>query len=179
MVMTVVAILSGGILAGVYRVAQPLVERQAEKELKEAIFSVLPQATSYDEMKKGDLIIYQGLDDQGNLEGIAFVASGSGYQGKVRVMVGMNQELTYLQGMKVLESVETPGLGGKITSQWFQDQFKGLAAKPKIEYVKGRKIEKPNEIQAITGATISTRAIVEMINQKATRVKETLGVVTK
>jgi len=92
MVMTVVAILSGGILAGVYRVAQPLVERQAEKELKEAIFSVLPQATSYDEMKKGDLIIYQGLDDQGNLEGIAFVASGSGYQGKVRVMVGMNQE---------------------------------------------------------------------------------------
>ncbi|MBI5286392.1 MAG: FMN-binding protein, partial [Deltaproteobacteria bacterium] len=52
----------------------------------------------------------------------------------------------------------------------FKDQFKGLAIEPMVEYVKNRKPDKPNQIQAITGATITTKAVVNGLNEGIKRV---------
>jgi electron transport complex protein RnfG len=65
----------------------------------------------------------------------------------------------------VLESVETPGLGGEIVSRAFKGQFASLEFMPEIECVKGKK-EKPNEIEAITGATISSMSVANILNRK-------------
>lgn len=175
LVLTVTAILSGGILASVYRVAEPRIEEHRLRELKEAIFIVLPNTVDYKVLKKEGIKIYIGVDKAGETTGYAFLSVGPGFQGKIKMMVGLDRERKHLTGMKVLEQVETPGLGNRISEEKFQDQFKGLNFEPKIEYVKNKKPEKPNQIQAITGATISSRAVVEAINRDVKRVVKLLN----
>ena len=168
LVLTVIGAVSGGILAGVFHVADPLIQANREKELKEAIFVVLPEAKDYKILEKGidktKVIVYQGLDADGNLVGLAFIADGGGFQGNIRIMVGLSVDYLKLKGIKVIEQNETPGLGNRIKEPAFEGQFKGLEIKPKVEYIKYRKPEKPNQIQAITGATISSDAVVKNIN---------------
>lgn len=174
LVLTVIGAVSGGILAGVFHIADPLIQANREKELKEAIFIVLPEAKDYKILEKGidktKVIVYQGLDADGKPVGLAFIADGGGFQGNIRIMVGLGLDYLKLKGIKVLEQNETPGLGNRIKEPAFEGQFKGLEIKPKVEYIKYRKPEKPNQIQAITGATISSDAVVKNINNAVEKV---------
>ncbi|MBE9531862.1 MAG: RnfABCDGE type electron transport complex subunit G [Proteobacteria bacterium] len=172
LVLTVTAILVGAVLAFAYQMFYPRIEANRIAEEKRAIFAVLDGAASYDiiereiDGKKGKetIKIFKGLNAAGGHVGYAFIAEGPGFQAKIKMMVGLNFEFKKLLGMKVLEQLETPGLGNKIVEDKFTDQFSGLAFTPKIEYLKNKKPEKDNEIQAITGATISSKAVVEAIN---------------
>ncbi len=175
-VLTATAVFSGAILASVYRLAAPLIEQNRLRELKEAIFIVLPDARDYETVEVDDYTYYRGLDKDGSTVGYAFVAEGPGFQGKIRMMVGLSRDLQTLTGMKVLEQVETPGLGNRIAEDEFQSQFKRLHFKPEITYVKNKKPSKPNEIQAITGATISSRSVVATLNKE---IKKILKVIDK
>ena len=74
--------------------------------------------------------------------------------------------------LEILEQVETPGLGTKVTETPFTDQFKQLKTSPLINWVKGVEPENPNEIQAITGATISSKAVVAIINSGIEKMKK-------
>ena len=66
--------------------------------------------------------------------------------------------------MEVLESRETPGLGSRIADDpGFHSQFNDLAVEPQVVLVKGHG-DKPNDVDAITGATISSTAVVKIIN---------------
>lgn len=163
--LTFTGILSGGVLASVYKVAAPLIEQNRLRELKEAIFVVLPEAKDYETIEKDDLTIYKGINADGDVIGYSFVAVGPGFQGKIKMMVGIKIDFLNLLGMKVLDQVETPGLGNRIGEDKFQNQFKELNIRPKIEPIKNKKPEKPNQIQTITGATISSVAVVETINK--------------
>ena len=102
--------------------------------------------------------------------GIAFKADGGGFQGNIGLMVGLETSYLKLRAIEVLEQLETPGLGDRIREEAFKDQFKGLEVKPRVEYIKYRKPEKPNQIQAITGATISSEAVVKNINNAIAKV---------
>lgn len=172
--LTVVAVLSGLILSAVFNSADPLIQANREKELKESIFLVLPEARDYRAVEKGagkeKFTVYIGLDSGGEPVGVAFKADGGGFQGNIAIMVGMGLDYLELRGIKVLEQLETPGLGNRIKEPAFEDQFKGLDVTPKIEYIKNRKPEKPNQIQAITGATISSEAVVKNINNAISKV---------
>ena len=163
-VLTVIGLLVGGILSSVNYFAAPLIEANRLRELKKAIFYVLPEAKDYETIEKDDMIIYKGIGENNEIVGYTFTAEGSGYQANIKLMVGLQTDLAKLKGMKVLEQLETPGLGNYIEGDDFQDQFKGLEFRPTIEYIKNRKPEKPNQIQALTGATISSKAVTNNIN---------------
>lgn len=169
-----VGALSGVILAWVFGFADPLIQANKEKELKEAIFKVLPEAKDYKTLEKAvgkdKVIIFEGLDASGAPIGIAFKADGGGFQGNVGVMVGLGLDYLKIKGIEILDQVETPGLGDRIREPQFKDQFKGVEVSPKVEYIKYRKPEKPNQIQAITGATISSNAVVVNINNAVAKV---------
>ncbi|MBI5886886.1 MAG: RnfABCDGE type electron transport complex subunit G [Deltaproteobacteria bacterium] len=172
--LVVIGAVSGAILAAFYHVADPMIKANQEKELKEAIFVVLPEAKDYKTLKKtvdkADITIFEGIDDAGAPVGIAFKADGGGFQGNVGVMVGLNLDYLHLRGIKILDQVETPGLGNRISEPAFEGQFNGVDISPKIEYIKNRKPEKPNQIQSITGATISSNAVVTNINNAVAKV---------
>ncbi|MBI5902610.1 MAG: RnfABCDGE type electron transport complex subunit G [Deltaproteobacteria bacterium] len=172
--LTIVGALSGVILAYVYSFANPLILANKEKELKEAIFIVLPEARDYKVLEKTvdkeKLVVYKGIGADGEPVGLAFEANGGGFQGNISIMVGLSLDYLRLKGIKILEQVETPGLGNRIGEPDFENQFKGVEITPKVEYIKNRKPEKPNQIQSITGATISSDAVVKNINNAIRKV---------
>ena len=89
-------------------------------------------------------------------------------------MVGLTPDLTRITGIRVLEQVETPGLGGRISEEVFQEQFGDISSQPEVEYVKNQEPEKDNEIRAITGATISSRSVVAIINKNIQNLNDVL-----
>ncbi len=104
----------------------------------------------------------------GELQGIGFVESKMGYgYNKSSVMslfICVEPDMETLKGIEVLDHSETPGLGGRITEDQFKKQFVGKKLRPKILVVKGRTTEGANEVDAITGATNTSRGIESFIN---------------
>ncbi len=172
--LSLVGILSSGALVGIYRYTQPMIRANQQKALEEAIFQVLPEAKSFKTVIKDEKNIYQGIGSSGEVVGYAFVGEGPGYQGIIKVMIGVDPDFGKTFAIEVLESVETPGLGQKITTSSFRQQFEGLDITPSVELVK-KEPTTSNQVQAITGATISSQAVVDIVNSATAQVKELLG----
>jgi electron transport complex protein RnfG len=83
-------------------------------------------------------------------------------------MIGFDPATGVLTGIKVLEQKETPGLGDKIgTDSGFGNQFPGRQVP--LRRVKARTGGDPSEVQTITGATISSRAVIRIVNNAVAR----------
>ena len=91
----------------------------------------------------------------GNAAGYVFQVNSSGYGGKIELMVGINGEGA-VSGIKILSHTETPGLGSKAEDPTFTEQFKGLPAETELAV--------GSDIQAITGATITSKAVTNGVN---------------
>jgi electron transport complex protein RnfG len=122
--------------------------------------------------------VYAGYDEQQRLVGLAVEAHGMGYQDVIRVLYGYSFAQEAIIGIRVLESKETPGLGDKIeTDADFLENFKRLdvslsadrsALLHPIEPVKHGRKEHPWQVDGITGATISSVAIAEILSRSTT-----------
>lgn len=170
--LTIIGIISGAVLSELNGWAAPKIEANRKAETERAIFVVQSEATKYNKVDNVDFELYEVFDDNDSSLGFALPYEGNGFQGKIRVIVGVDSKLSHLIGMEVLEQVETPGLGTKVTETPFTDQFKDLKVTPEISWVKGIEPKNPNEIQAITGATISSKAIVRIINEGIHKLRE-------
>jgi len=172
--------LSGIAIIGIYETTLPTITAYKAKVLREAVFKVLPGVTQIKKLRytEGNLqevtpedrddenTIYSGYDDQNVLIGYAITADGPGFQDTIRILYGYNVEKRLVVGMEVLESRETPGLGDKIYKDAdFQENFIALQVEPSIILVKKGTKAASNEVDAITGATISSKAIVKIINK--------------
>ncbi|MDP8259330.1 MAG: RnfABCDGE type electron transport complex subunit G [Candidatus Aadella gelida] len=160
--LVIVGMISGYALVYVYKYATPKIEENIEKETKKAISSIFPGTVTIEDDKD----MFKAIDAKGEVLGYAFLAEGNGYQGTIKLIAGADKEMKKLSGFEVLESQETPGLGAEIGNKAFKEQFRGLPLGKNIEYVKNRKPTKDNQIEAITGATISSRAVVNILNKK-------------
>lgn len=170
--LTIIGVVSGALLSEINSWAAPKIEANRKAETERAIFVVQSDATKYEKVENVDFELYEVFDDNKNSLGYALPYEGNGFQGKIRLIVGVDKDLTNILGLEVLEQVETPGLGTKVTETPFTDQFINLLVKPQIDWVKGVEPSNPNEIQAITGATISSKAIVNIINNGVQRLRE-------
>ncbi len=179
-VLTVITMFSGGLLSTWDGITKPKIEAHKLAELKKAISEVLPPYQEYDEIVNNGITLYVGKDQDGQPVGVACEAVGSGFQGKVSIMVGLTMDFTEITGIKILEQIETPGLGTKIVVDpsnkkdpyWFPNQFKKLKTEPQIGVVKNVKPTNPYDIQAITGATISSQAVVNILNDYIKKVRQ-------
>lgn len=171
--LVVIAALSGAVLAKVYDFTQPKIKKQHEKAIESAVYAVVPQATGYEVIKDGDFNIYKCYGEDKDITGYAFLAEGTGYQDIIVVMVGLDKSLSEITGIEVLENQETPGLGAKITAAGFKDQFKGIDTSGRIELTK-EAAKGDNQVEAITGATISSEAVVDMVNKYVEKTKDIL-----
>jgi len=167
-VLGAVCLFSGGALSVMYNFTKTPIYENQQKELQNAIFKVLPEVRSYKEIKKTETItIYEGIDEDEKIVGYAIVGEGNGFQDKIKLIVGIDTSLQSFLGMEVLESSETPGLGAKVAEEPFKIQVKSLKLKRNVPigYVKDEKNKKETDIQAITGATVSSEAVVEILNE--------------
>ncbi|NLU11057.1 MAG: RnfABCDGE type electron transport complex subunit G [Tepidanaerobacter acetatoxydans] len=154
-VLMIISIASGAVLALSYEVTNPKIQEQARQKLEESVLKVIPGAAKMEVVQKEDMTIYLGLDEQGNKKGIAFKAVGSGFNGAIELMVGYNPSEGKLTGVEILSMSETPGLGAKIKEEAFTNQFNGKSVEDKF-------IAK-EDVQAISGATISSTAVAKAV----------------
>ena len=117
--------------------------------------------------------LYMGYEEDGKtLMGYAFTVGGSGFWGPVYGMVGVDPQSKKILGIAFYKQSETPGLGGRITEAWFKKQFVGLPLYPihgdkKIFYLKPPGTgTASNDLDAITGATGTSRAVEEFLNRE-------------
>jgi Na+-translocating ferredoxin:NAD+ oxidoreductase subunit G len=181
--LTVISVLAGGILQAWESYTKPMIEHNAAEKIKIAVGEVLPPYDSYEEKKSGDLTLYIGKKTgQEEPEGVAFLASGNGFQGPLGIMVGLKGDLSEITGIKVISQAETPGLGDKIRNDpsnrenpfWFSAQFKGISTDAPVKVLKNQKPSGNTEIQAITGATISSKAVSRIVSEYYTKVRAAL-----
>ena len=108
-VLTVITALSGGILATWDSVTKPKIAYHQLQALKAAISDVLPSYDYYEEKVFNEKIVYIGkTNDNTEPVGIAFEVDGSGFQGNISIMVGVDPSFNLITGIKVLGQIETP-----------------------------------------------------------------------
>ncbi len=177
--LSLAGLLSGIIIVSVYEATLPTITAYQARMLREAVFEVLPgieriQRLVYrdgilvaeDAEDTDDEAIFGGYGGSGELVGYAIPSAGPGFQDTIRLLYGYLPSQRQVSGMEILESRETPGLGDKIyKDQSFVDAFRGLAIDPEIRAVKKGTASAVNEVDAITGATISSKAVVRIINE--------------
>ncbi len=183
-----ISLISGLLLSLVYQYTAPIIKKNEEERLRNAIFAVIPGATKsvvFEVQDSGSLeaveeptgrtAVFAGYNDEGELMGVALRASAQGYGDVVRSLYGYSPDKELIIGFKVLFSVETPGLGDKIMKDpEFQKNFEALDVKldedkktlvNEIELVKNGTKTSPWQIDGITGATISSKAVTKSLQQ--------------
>jgi Na+-translocating ferredoxin:NAD+ oxidoreductase subunit G len=115
--------------------------------------------------------VYQATR-KGQEAGWVIKTGGQGYADKIELLLGVDPGGEKITGLFVLEQKETPGLGNKITFADWRGQFIGKKTVEPLKVVKGKSDSDPdNTIDAITGATISSLAVTNIINQTVADVK--------
>jgi len=158
---TVVVFIAVAILAGMDSLTRDMIEYQKELKVQRMLNKIFPDMTSY--ISEDDIYI---ISADGTEIGFAFLAIGKGYGGNIDILVGLEDETT-LKGIAVIAHAETPGLGDKILNPDFTDRFVGVDITDVAVPDEGGKID------AITGSTISTKAVIDAVRTTAMeKVKE-------
>ena len=187
--MLIVAIFFGTILAVFYHSTTERIREHQELRLKSAILALfeLPMEDiqeSYDQHIKEEetahLLYYTAHVDNLDL-GYCFLISGNGLWGGISALLAVNTDFTKILGLHILAQNETPGLGGRIGEESFQNQFTGKSFVLDDEIIEFRLVPENEptanrEINQITGATSSSQAVVSMIYRNLQRIRRLMEV---
>ena len=122
--------------------------------------------------KKEKIEVYRAMSEEGECVGWSFNAAGSGFADKIELVVAVDKDFEKLAGFDVLSSNETPGFGDQIKYDYYRDQFAGAPAEELELVTSGEPKNIDAEIVAISGATVSSEAVVEIINNFLTQIKK-------
>lgn len=179
----VITLIAGLCLGFVYQITKEPIMKAEEKAKQEAYQKVFEGAsfkeTAQLKAKQEEALVYfeqkgisgtqvleimEAATSDGQKGYVMTVVSGEGYGGDIKISLGFQEDGT-INGMEVLSMSETAGLGEKCTGEEFKSQFAGMNS-GEIVYSKAGKT-KENEIDALSGATITTKAIVDTVNAAA------------
>ena len=179
-ILMIVAAFSAGSLAIVYNATEGKRKEVQEEEKQAALLDVLPTAKVFEPVKSKDIYYYIGYEsrDKKKAAGYAFIAEGKGYSSTIETMVGITPEGT-ITGLKILSQKETPGLGARIEEVRSGKTLKSIFLKSKEKETADEKPwfqkqfvgKNPDELhtenmQIITGATISSKAVIDSVREK-------------
>ena len=186
LVLTIVSLISAAALSFLYNKVKANIEMQEKAKIEDALKYVMPDADKFDKVENKEIEYWKVIDHKGEHQGYTFIAKRQGFSSIIKVMVGIDLN-GKIKGMKVIAQQETPGLGanmelvesdkyiwdifkGKKTDDdkgkepFFLEQFKELNSK-RLSVVKTEPDKENNEIEALTGATISSQAVVDGIEE--------------
>lgn len=188
-----VTTLSGFLIVTAFQATKPVIEENKRLSIQKTVLEVIQGATAYKHFiinDKGELLeaspslkgtnVYAGYDANGKLMGLAAEGRAQGYSGAVETIYAYKPDCQCITGVKVIKQTETPGLGDKVmTDKSFVANFEkldvqlnaaGTALANAIVAVKHGSKKNPWEVDAISGATISSRAIAKGLNGSAQEV---------
>ncbi len=155
-ILGVICAIASGSLAIVNSVTRPMIIARQKAEEEASLRKVMPSGERFEPVKSAEdeVIYYKIYDKNGEFIGTAFKASAKGYSSIIDTMAGMKKDAT-ITAIKVLNQNETPGLGASISEPSFAARFMG------------RKAQDLGGVQAIAGATISSKAIIDSVKSRA------------
>lgn len=180
--LTLITLVAGVALGGVYEITKDPIAKQEAQAKAEAYEQVFTDAAAFEEVKMDDTLIQtirdqldqegykaqsieevmRAEDQSGETLGYAFaVVTSEGYGGDIRFSMGVQNDGT-LNGISILSIGETAGLGMNADTPAFKDQFVGKQVE-KLQYTKNGAIQ-DDEINAISGATVTTNAMTNGVN---------------
>jgi electron transport complex protein RnfG len=174
-----------GLLIAVTNAAwSPRIEQNKIAKINRLMTSLLPDAKQFDKAaqvkvlstkgKELTSMVYKAISQQGQCIGWAFNTEGPGFADKIELIIAVDGSFRKFAGFAVLVSNETPGFGSKIKEDFFSSQFKNAPA-AKVVLVKTGDAEKiDSEIVAISGATVSSEAVVKIFNTYVDNLKKQL-----
>lgn len=183
------AVIFGGLLAVTNAAWGPRIRQNEIDKFNRLAGGMLTGARNFQALEQTILVdpgkgktyeveVKKGLDEGGNLIGWAFVCEGSGFADKIKLVVATDAAFEKMAGFGVLSSNETPGFGDKINKQGegsFQSQFSGVPAET-LELTKaGDAGVIDSQIVAISGATVTSQAVVDTLNAFLLPLKEALA----
>ena len=164
--------ISAGIVAFVNDITDDTIDANNLAAANEAKSAVLTAAESFEDVTLSDGAVgWIGKNAAEETVGYVFSTSASGYGGKVEVMTGFDTE-GKVTGVQILEISETPGLGMRAKTKDFLDRF--LNTNTQLSIVKGEKSSN-EKIEALTSATITSRAMVKAVNAARDYYNEVAG----
>ena len=163
LVLGTVCLVSAASLATVFRITDPIIKRRRLEDIRKMAAAALPGARfelgeGADAANAPDR--FEGLDADGNPVGVVYVSKARGYSGIIDVVVGF-EKTGRIKGVRIGDQRETPGLGSKVTEPSFLEQFLKCSASD----FKGGGFK----LDAVTGATISSRAVEKAVRAAAER----------
>ena len=187
-----IAMLSGLLVVLVYQFTKPIIAENQRIATERAVFQVVPGATNRVDIILGDdgvalaadgdadgETLYAAFDDAGELKGVALASGAQGYQDVVKLLYGYDPACACIRGIKILKMTETPGLGDKIAfDPAFLQNFEALDARLNeagdalanpIRAVKSGSKRHAWEVDAISGATISSVAVAKALDRSMQR----------
>jgi electron transport complex protein RnfG len=161
----------------------PRIEENKATKLNKLTMELLPKAKEFIKVeeeievelsggKKERAKVYKALSEAGECVGWSFNASGQGFADKIELVIAVDSRFEKIAGFNVLASSETPGFGDQIKSSYFRAQFIDAPAE-KLELIKSGDAKKiDSEIVSITGATVSSEAVIQIISTYLLQIKE-------
>ncbi len=173
----VMALCVGAALAGVYVSLNERILSNAEADALSRVPSLIKSADpGKTRATKPEIItvarpdgttleyrVYRAIDKGDQLAGWVIKAGGEGFAGRIELLIAVDPTVETILGLAVLEQKESPTVGDKIAKPFFQDRFANKKTRPALAVVKGE-ASKPNEIRALSGATISAQAVTTIVN---------------
>jgi Na+-transporting NADH:ubiquinone oxidoreductase subunit C len=162
---------SGVLLVGINAFTAVRIAKNEELRLKSSVLDVLGIPYTMNDaldvfkanvevLDKGEKTIYVAKD-----QSVAFEFSGPGVWGAITGIVSINPDHKTIRSLKILHQEETPGLGARIASAEYLAQFKNKEAVPVLVFMPAGKSKANNEVDTITGATYSSRALEKLLNK--------------
>lgn len=165
----VICLIVSALLAGTNALTkEPIAENELKKS-QEAMQSVCPEAAAFEGAEGLEIEVYRALNESGEVIGYAIPVAAKGYGGDVSVMVGISLEgetdLGKVTGVEVLSHSETPGLGANATSESFLSEYEQAITASGFAVTKDGSGGSDGKIDAITGATITSNAVTNAVNE--------------
>ena len=182
------AVLFGCLLACLDAAWQPRIRQNDVSKFEQLAGNLITQARTFQsigqpvpiDIGKGKVYnvdVKKATDANGNPVGWAFVVEGAGFADNIRLVVGVDAAFEKLAGFGVLSSNETPGFGDKITIKdgFYQRQYKGAPVAELTLSKTGDPEKIDSEIIAISGATVTSEAVVKIFNTFLLPIKKALA----
>ena len=172
----VLSLVFGGALAAVQTTLSAKIEQNKLDDTLSQIPRLVPGAKTGQELEIGNKKVYRAMDEFGEQVGWVVPAKGQGFADVITLLIGLDPNADQLTGLYVLEQKETPGLGSRIADRG-TDEKKGFlwqffyhgakADRPLVVTKASPKMEEPgseNQIKAVSGATISSQSVCDIVN---------------
>lgn len=164
----------GGALAAVQATLSGRIAQNKLDETRRQIPALVPGAAAgaSEAVDLGGVRVFRASGPNGQV-GWVVPGGGQGFADRIELLVGVDAQVQRITGLYVLEQKETPGLGNRIVDAGFRGQFAGKTATRALAVTK-RGASTDHEVDAVTGATVSSAAVCGIVNQTLNRTRSDL-----